>query len=61
MGAVCHDGLVSERGQIKDKTRKRISRDKSAGKVEYDKKMAAFDAIERMRAAPEEEERGEAW
>jgi hypothetical protein len=41
--------------------RNRISRDKSADEVVYDKKMAAFDAIERMRAAPREEKRGEAW
>lgn len=38
-----------------------ISRDKGAGKEEYDKKMAAGDAIERTRAAPREEKGGEAW
>lgn len=60
--AVCHKGLVSERELKSDKTtRNRISRDKSACEEEYDKKIAAADAIERMRAAPGEEKCGEAW
>jgi hypothetical protein len=60
--AVCHSGLVSEMGLIGDKTTwKRISKDTGAGKREGNNKMAASDAIERMRAAPREEKRGEAW
>jgi hypothetical protein len=60
--AVCHDGLVSDSGQISDKTtRNGVSRDKGAGEEEYNKKMAASDAIDRMQAAPREEKRGEAW
>lgn len=39
----------------------RISRDKGVGEEDNDKKMAAADAIERMRAAPGEEKCGEAW
>lgn len=38
-----------------------ISRDKGARGEEYDKTMAAGDAIERTRAAPREEKCGEAW
>jgi hypothetical protein len=60
--AVCHDGLVSDSGQIRyETTRNGISRDKGADEEEYNKKMAASDAIDRMQAAPREEKRGEAW
>jgi hypothetical protein len=62
--AVCHDGLGSEKGLIGDKTtRNRISRGAGAGagEREYSNKMAASDAIERMRVAPIEEKRGAAW
>jgi hypothetical protein len=46
---------VSDSGQISDKTaRDGVSRDKGAGEEEYNKKMAASDAIDRMRAAPRE-------
>lgn len=54
--AVCHEGLVSERGQITNGTRGRgVSRDKSERKEEDGKKMTAPDAIDRMRGAPGEE------
>jgi hypothetical protein len=60
--AVCHDGLGSEKGLIGDKTtRNTISRGAGAGERGYSNKMAASDAIERMRAAPIEEKRGAAW
>jgi hypothetical protein len=59
--AVCHDGVVSERGQISDKmTGTELAETKGAGKEEQDK-MAAHDAIYRLRCAPGEEKGGEAW
>jgi hypothetical protein len=55
--AVCHDGLVSDRGQISDKT----TGDEVRSAEGYEKKKKASDAIDRKRDAPGEEKRGEAW
>jgi hypothetical protein len=42
-------------------TRNGVSSDDGAGGQEKNKKMAAADVIERIRAAPREEKCGEAW